>query len=126
MPIYDREINKVDSKGNYNNAPNEVISEDAEVVYTSNTTNKIDLNKYPDKVRERLKNIKDFSYGSNLVDKSKYSARGMFIGAMLGTSYALYKRKNLLAGAFFGGVFGIFSGYMVGEYLKPKEKEEDK
>lgn len=124
MPITDRVISVKDYKSNYNNPDNTVNSEDAEVVYTSNTK-PIDKDKYPDKIRERIKSIKDFSYGSNLVDKSKYSARGMFMGAMFGTSYALYKRKNLLAGAFFGSVFGVFGGYMVGEYLTLNKNDDN-
>jgi len=104
----------------------EVPIEDSKVVFDFKDRDKMNKGAYPSEIRERISTIKNFSYGSSLKDKSRYTTRGMFAGAMAGMAYAFFKKKNILAGIFFGSAIGMSVGYVAGEINTNKEIDKNK
>jgi hypothetical protein len=72
---------------------------------------------YPADVMNKLQEIKNFSYGTSLLTKSKYATRGAIVGIVLGFATFTLLKKSKFVGTLVGGISGVVIGKCTGDYL---------
>ena len=63
--------------------------------------------KYPG---DMLKSVGNFNATGSLINKSKYSVRGAFVGGIIGFSLFSFLNKSKIAGTAIGALIGAFAG----------------
>ena len=81
---------------------------------------KFEKGKYPADFLKKIHSVTGANYGSDLINKSKYTVKGSLIGLFAGVAIAMYFKKRIIIGAVGGVVVGTFVAYGIQSLSKKK------